>query len=48
MLYIAASNFCMKIQGKLMNQTWENGKKLSFRPYFGPKKVLVDFTWIRC
>ena len=26
----------MQFQGKLMNQTWENGKKSSFGPDFGP------------
>ena len=27
MLDIVASYHCMQFQGKLMNQTWENGKK---------------------
>ena len=27
---------CMQYQGKLMNQTWENCKKTSFRTDFGP------------
>ena len=27
MLYIVASYHCMQFQGKLMNQTWENGEK---------------------
>ena len=27
MLDIVASYHCMQLQGKLMNQTWENGKK---------------------
>ena len=27
---------CMRSQGKLMNQTWEIGKKSSFGPDFGP------------
>ena len=36
MLYIVASYHCMQFQGKLMNQTCENGKKPSFRPNFGP------------
>ena len=36
MLDIVASYHCMQFQGKLMNQTWEKGKKFSFRPDFGP------------
>ena len=36
MLDIVASYHCMQFQGKLMNQTWENGKKSSFEPNFGP------------
>ena len=36
MLYIAASYHYMQFQGKLINQTLENGKKTSFRPDFGP------------
>ena len=35
-LYIVASYHCMLFQGKLMNQTWQNGKKTGFRPIFGP------------
>ena len=39
-----------------MNQTWENGKKKTnfgpdfgpFGPNLGPKKIVVDFTFIRC
>ena len=34
--YIIASYHCLQFQGKLMNQTWENGKKPSFSPNFGP------------
>ena len=33
---IVASYDCMLFQGKLMNQTWENGKKPSFGTDFGP------------
>ena len=29
-------NHCMQFQGKPINQTWENGQKISFRPYPGP------------
>ena len=54
MLYIVA-NYCMQIQGKLMYQTWENGKKPSFGTKFGPfdsnldhKIVFVPFTSTRC
>ena len=36
MLKIVASYHCMQFQGKQMNQTWENGKKPSFGPNFGP------------
>ena len=36
MLDIAASYHCMQFQRKLMNQTWENRKKPSFEPDFGP------------
>ena len=35
MLDIVASHHCMQVQGKLMNKTWENGKKTSFGPDFG-------------
>ena len=33
---IVASYNCMQFQGKLMNQTWENGNKPSFKTNFGP------------
>ena len=36
MLHIVGSYYCMQFQWKLMNQTWENGKKPSFGPDFGP------------
>ena len=35
MLEIVARYHCMQFQGKQMNQTRENDKKLSFRPDFG-------------
>ena len=37
MLEIVASYHCMQFQGKLMNQTWENGQKLalSVTRYYG-------------
>ena len=35
MLYIVASYQCMQFQGKLMNQTWENGKKPGLGSDFG-------------
>ena len=38
MLHIVASYHCMHFQGKLINQSWENGKK----PIFGPHFVPVD------
>ena len=44
----------MQFQGKLMNQTSENGKNPSFGPDFGPfgqnmgaKKCFVDFISTR-
>ena len=56
MLYIVASYHCMQFQGKLMNQTWENGQKPSFGkdfgllwPNFGPPKIfVVRFTYTIC
>ena len=36
MLGFNASYHCMQFQGKLINQPWENGRKPSFRPDFGP------------
>ena len=36
MLDIVRSYHCMQFQGKLMNQTWENGKKPSFWTDFSP------------
>ena len=36
MLDIITSYHFMQFQGKLMNQMWENGKKLSFVPNFDP------------
>ena len=49
-LYTVASYHCMRFQGKLINQTWENSKNPSFTPNFGPfcsnldpQKISVDF-----
>ena len=36
MLVIVANYHPMQFQGKLMNQTWENGNKPSFGTNFGP------------
>ena len=36
MVDIVINYHCMQFQGKLMKQTWENGKKPSFEPNFGP------------
>ena len=36
MLEIVAGYHSLQSQGKLMNQTWENGKKPSFGPDFDP------------
>ena len=51
MLDIVASYDCMQFQGKLMNQTWENGRKPSFRtnfchfgPNLGPQIFFMDFV----
>ena len=41
MLDIVASYHCIQFLGKLMNQTWENGKKPSFEP------ILVHLAQIR-
>ena len=38
MLDIVASYHCLQFQGRLMNQTRENGKKPSFGTSFGPPK----------
>ena len=50
MLHIVAIYHCTKFQGKLMNQTWENGRKPSFGtdfghcgPNLGPKKNFHEF-----
>ena len=39
MLDVIASYHCMQFQGKLMNQTWENGKIPSFGTDFGPFRL---------
>ena len=44
MLYMFASYHCMQFQGKIMNQTWENGKKPGFGHDFGPK--LFTKIWL--
>ena len=55
MLDIVTSYDCMQFHGKLMNQTWENGKKPSFRADFGlfglnldSKIFFISFTFITC
>ena len=52
MLDIVASFHCMQFQGKLINQTRENGEKPSFGTDFGPfgpnlgsKTFSINFTW---
>ena len=51
MLDIVTSYQCMQFQGKLTNQTWENGKKPSFATDFetyvtnlGPIFFFIDST----
>ena len=49
MLDIVASYHCMQFEGKLKNQTWENGeKKPSFGSNFGPSRPnsLLQFSFI--
>ena len=56
MLYIVESYHCVQFQGKLMNQTWENGQRPIFGkdfglfwPNFGPPKIfVVRFTYNIC
>ena len=55
MFDIVASYHYMQFQGKLTNQTWEKGKKPSFRtnfgtfgPNLGPKIFFIDFTSTKC
>ena len=47
MLEIVASYYCMQCLGKLINQTWKNGKKPSFEPDFLFFKKLA-FLVTRC
>ena len=48
-----ASYHCVKLQGKLMSQTWENGKTPSLWPDFGPfdsnseRQLFFSKTWLR-
>ena len=51
MLYIVVSYHCMQFQGKVMNQTWKNGKKLVLSTIlapsaqiWAPKIFFMDFT----
>ena len=49
MLEIVASYRCIQFQGKLINQTWENGKKPSFRPHLAQIRTNNFFsskTWL--
>ena len=43
-LDIVPSYHPMQFKGKLMNQTWENGKKPNFGPEFGPHLVPRNFA----
>ena len=36
MLDIIANYYCIHVQEKLMNQTWENGKNLVLGPILAP------------
>ena len=49
--YLMYLIYCMKFQGTLMNQNWENDKKPSFGTDFGPfgpnldsKTFFINFT----
>ena len=42
MLDLVVSYHFMQFQGRLINQTWKNGKKPSFGPYFGPFGTNLD------
>ena len=49
MFDIVTSYHCMQFQGKIMNQTWENGKKTNFGPNFdsfGPNLGYNFFSWV--
>ena len=57
MLNIVASYHCVQFQGKLMNQTWNNGKKPVSGPILAPlaqicpplpKKKCYEFYLTRC
>ena len=55
MLDIVTSYDCMQFHGKLMNQTWGNGKKPSFESNFGPfdpnlnpQNFFISFTCTAC
>ena len=49
-LDIVRSYHPMQFQGKIMNQTWENGKKPNFGPDFGPFSPKFgsqkNFLWV--
>ena len=51
MLDIVASYHCLQAQGKLMHQTWENGKKnLVLGPVLAQIRAAIFFpskTWLR-
>ena len=44
MLDTVGNYHCMQFQGKLRNQTWENAKKPSFGPSFGPNSGRCFFS----
>ena len=49
MLEVVASYHCMQFHRKLMNRTWESGKKPSFRSDFGPNsghQYLFKKIWL--
>ena len=50
MLDNVASYHCVQFQGKLLTRIWENGKKPSFIPNFGPnssRQNVFSKIWLR-
>ena len=53
MLHVLASYHCMQFQRKIINQTWEYCKKISFEAGFGPfeqnsgREICFFNIWLR-